>query len=154
MLSSHWYSNNLEQEIKSNLGRAASPALKAENNYATNSPLVSMGCYTYTPKTTPSQALALWLNGPPCKWSGVEWTTPSPSTSPPSSNTPIPRLTPLTTSNGIQIQSAIFSQFTHRTNQNTERKTNRQTDSWARRQLCSNTRLCCNVLIESDNAKN
>jgi len=48
------------------------------------------------------------------------------------SNTPILWPTPLTTPNGIQIQSAIFPQFTNR----------RQTDRRSRQQLCSNIRLC------------
>jgi len=38
------------------------------------------------------------------------------------SNMPIPRPTPLSTQNGIQIQSAIFPQLTH--------QTDRQTDRW------------------------
>ena len=47
---------------------------------------------------------------------------------PPSSNTPIPRPTPLITPNGIRIQSA----FRHNT---VSRQTDRQTDRWDRRQL-------------------
>jgi len=61
------------------------------------------------------------------------------------SNTSIPRLTPLTTPSGIQIQSVVFPQFTHRIV--------RQTDKWTKQQLCSNTRLCSVVLIESNVAK-
>ena len=34
--------------------------------------------------------------------------------------------TPLTTPNGIQIQSAVFPQFTHRTDRQTNRQTDRQ----------------------------
>ena len=70
------------------MGRAVSPPLTAENNYATKSPLVTMGCLTFTP------------------------TLPLPSTIFTPSNTPIPRPTPLTTPKGIQIQSAILPQYT------------------------------------------
>ena len=41
------------KKSQSNLGKAASPPLTAENNYATKSPLVTMGCPTFTSKTTP-----------------------------------------------------------------------------------------------------
>jgi len=64
-------------------------------------------------------------------------TAPSPSAISTPSNT-IPRTTPLTTPNSIQMQPAIFSQFTHWTQQ--------QTDRWAGRQLGSNT-LCSIVLL-------
>ena len=43
-----------------------------------------------------------------------------PSASSIPSNTPIPRLIPLTTLNSIQIQSAIFPQFIHRTDRLTD----------------------------------
>ena len=49
------------------------------------------------------------------------------------SNTPIPRQTPLTAPNGIQIQSAVLPQHTLRTD--------RPTDRWDWRQVCTNTRL-------------
>ena len=39
------------KKSQSNLGRATSPPLMAENNYATKSPLVTMGYLTFTPKT-------------------------------------------------------------------------------------------------------
>jgi len=39
------------KKSQSNLGRAALPPLMAENNYSTKSPLVTMGCPTFTPKT-------------------------------------------------------------------------------------------------------
>ena len=41
------------KKSQSNLGRAVSPPLTAENNYATKSPLVTMGCLTFTPKSPP-----------------------------------------------------------------------------------------------------
>jgi len=69
-----------------------------ENNNATKSPLVTMGC--------------------PHLHSKLPLIHPLP--------------TPLFTPNGIQIQPAVFPQFTHRTDQ--------QTDRWDRRQVCSNTR--------------
>jgi len=46
-----------------------------------------------------------------------QWSTWTPS------NTRIPRPTQLTTPNGIQIQSAVFPQFTHRTDRPTYRLT-------------------------------
>jgi len=73
----------------------------AENNNATRSPLVTKGCPHLLSK------LPLHLRR-----------------SPPPSNTPISRLTPLTTPNGIQIQLAIFPQFTHG-------QTDRPTDRWS-----------------------
>jgi len=72
-----------------------------ENNYATKSPSVTMGCPTFTPKTAHFYSMI---------------STPS--------YTPIPRLTPLTTPNGIQIQSAICPQYTLQTD--THRQTDRQ----------------------------
>ena len=64
------------------------------------------------------------------------------------SNTPIPRSTPLTTPNGIQMQSAVFTQYTLQTDKRptdrqTDRQTDRPTDRWdrPRRQVCTNTRL-------------
>ena len=82
----------LSQEGLSNLGRPASPPLTAENNYATKSPLVTMGC-PYLPSKLP---FPLRLSPPP-------------------SYTPISRSTPLTTPNGIRIQSAVLPQYTFRT---------------------------------------
>jgi len=55
------------------------------HNYATKSSLVTMGCTKFTPKIAPSLGRY-----------------PLPS------NIPIPQPTPLTTLNGIQIQSSIF----------------------------------------------
>ena len=43
--------NNKNKKSQRNLGRAASPPLTADNSYATKSPLVAMGCPTFTPKT-------------------------------------------------------------------------------------------------------
>ena len=45
--------NNNNNKSQSNLGRAPSPPLTAENNYATQSPLVTMGRTKFTPKTGP-----------------------------------------------------------------------------------------------------
>jgi len=77
-------------------------------------------------------------------------TSPSPFYMRTPSNTPIPRLTQLATPNAIQIQSAVFPQFTHRT----DRQTYRQTEGRSRRQTCKNTRLHSIVLMESDAADN
>jgi len=71
-------------------------------------------------------------------------TAPSPSTICTPSNTPIPRPTPLTTSNGIQIQSAVFPKYTFGTD------TDRQTDTWDKRQVHSKAAY----EIVSDAAKN
>jgi len=46
--------------------------------------------------------------------------------SPPPSNTPIPQLTPLSTPNGIHVQSAVLPQYTLRTDRPTDRQTDRQ----------------------------
>ena len=78
------------------------------HNYATKSFLVTMGL----PKFTPPQkkiASSLWAIST-------------------LSHTPIHRPTALTTPNGIQIQSAVFPQFTHRTDTQTDRQTHRLTD--------------------------
>jgi len=48
---SNRYSGEFNKKYQSNLGRAASPPLMAENNYATKSPLVTMGYSTFTLKT-------------------------------------------------------------------------------------------------------
>jgi len=59
--------------------------------------------------------------------------------SPPQSNTLIPRPTPLTIINGIQIQSAILPLYTLQTNwQKTDKETSRL-DWW---QVCTNTHSC------------
>ena len=65
--------------------------------------------------------------------------------SPPPCNTPIPRPTPLTTPNGIQIQSAVLPQYTLRTD--------RPTDMWARREVCTKT-VYALYIDSSDAAKN
>jgi len=39
------------KKSQSNLERAMSPPLTAENNYATKSPLVTMGCPIFSPST-------------------------------------------------------------------------------------------------------
>jgi len=49
--------------------------------------------------------------------------------SPLPSNTPILQPNALTTPNGIQIQSAVFPQFTHRTDRQTDRPTDGQGDN-------------------------
>jgi len=87
------------KKSQSNLGRATSAPLMAENNHTTV-PIGYNGMPTFTPKTAPS-----------------------PST--------------ISTPNGIQIQSAILPQSTHRT----DRLTDRHTDRWDRQQVCSNIRL-------------
>ena len=88
-------------------GKAASPPVAEENDYATKSPLVTMGCPTFTTKTASSLRR-----------------------SPPASNTPFPRPTPLTTSNGIWIQLVVLTQYTFRTNQPTDKPI----DRWSRQQ--------------------
>jgi len=84
-----------------------------------------MGCPTFITKTAP----ALRRSSPP-------------------SNTPIPRLTPPTTPNGIRIQSAVFSQFTHWT----DRQTYRQTGSATRlyQHLLTLCWLCSDVVTNDD----
>ena len=98
---------NFRREIKrknnksqSNLGTAASPPLTQRI------PLVAMGCPHLSPK------LPLHLRRSPFP-----------------SNTPIPRPTPLTTPNGIQIQAAVLPQYTLRhADRPTDRQSDRQTD--------------------------
>jgi len=48
------YDNDYNKKSQSNLGRAASPPLMSENNYATKSALVTMGCPMCIPKTVPT----------------------------------------------------------------------------------------------------
>jgi len=50
-----------------------------------------------------------------------------------------PGPTPLTTPNGIQIQSAIFPQITHQTHRQIDRNIHTQTVRWARQQVSKNT---------------
>ena len=57
------------------------------------------------------------------------------------SNTPIPRPNPLTTPNGIWIQSTVLPQYALRTDSPTEWLTDRPIDRWARRQVCTTTCL-------------
>ena len=83
-----------------NLGRAASPPLTAENNYATKSPLGQWDALR-SPQKLP---LSFRRSPPPC-------------------NTPIPRPIPLTIPNGILIQSSVLPQFTRRTDRQTDRPT-------------------------------
>ena len=103
------------KKSQSNLGRVVSPPLTAENNYVTNPPLVTRGFLTFTPQN--------------CSFSSTISTQ---------SNAPVPGPTPLTTPNGIQIQSAVYSQLTYQTKRQTDRQ---PTDRCYRRQVCSNTRL-------------
>ena len=79
------------------MGRAGSQSLTAENNYATKSPTGYDWILHIYPRKL---SLSLRRSLPP-------------------SNTPIPRSTPFTTPNGIQIQSAVFPQFTQRTDRQT-----------------------------------
>ena len=58
---------------------------------------------------------------------------------------PISRPTPLTTSNGIWIHSAVLPQYTFQT----DRQTDTDTHRWARRQVC-NTSASLAKLIYSD----
>jgi len=67
------------------------------HNYATKAPLITMGRRKFTPETAHSPSTII---------------TPS--------NTPITRLTPQTIPNGIQIQSAILTQYTFRTDRHTD----------------------------------
>jgi len=63
------------------------------------------------------------------QWNAPKFTPKLPfplQQSPPPSNTPVTRLTPLTTLNGIRIQLAVFPQIHFRTL--------RQTDRWDKRQ--------------------
>jgi len=82
------------------------------HNYATQSPLVIMGCPKFSPKTPPSPLTIIT-----------------------SSNTHIPQLTPLTTPKSIRIQSVILPQYTFWT----DRETHRQTDSWSGQQASKNS---------------
>jgi len=75
------------KKSQSNLGRAASPPVTAENNYATKSPLVTMGCPIYPKTALPFDDLHSNLIHP-------------------SLDRPH--------SNGILIHSAILSQYTFR----------------------------------------
>jgi len=65
--------------------------------------------------------------------------------SPPISNTPDPRPTPLTTRNGIQIQSAVLPQYTFR------RDRDRYTGHW--RQVCTNSRSRLTLSDAANNSK-
>jgi len=80
--------------------------LESEKSRVAKAPLVTMGRPKFTP--FPSQLLPL-------------------RRSPPPSNTPIPRPTPLITSNGIRIQSAVLPQYTLRT----DRPTGECSVTWA-----------------------
>ena len=82
-----------KQEIPMQFGKSRVATLTAENNYATKSP--------HLPPKLPLPFRR----------------------SPPPSNTPISRPTPLTTPNGIQIQSAILPQYTFRTDRPTDQPT-------------------------------
>ena len=92
------------KKSQSNLGRAGSPPLTAQNNYARRFPKVTMWRSTFTPK------LPLSLRRYP-----------------PPSNTPIPWPTSLTIPNGIQVQSAVLPQYILQTDSHTYRPT----DRWA-----------------------
>jgi len=96
---------NINKKSQSKLRRAASPPLMAENNYPTKSPLVRMGCPTFT-------------SPPPAKKtaSSLRWC-------PPPSNTPIldrPH-------SPLQTASRSNQPFCHSTpSGQTDRQTNRQ----------------------------
>jgi len=77
------------------------------HNYATKSPLVTMGRPNSSPKL------------------------PFPSTISTPSNTPIPRPTSLTTPNGIRINSAVLPQYIFRTDRQrqADRPTDRESDA-------------------------
>jgi len=85
------------KKSQSSLGRAVSPPLMAENKYTTKSLLVTVGCPIFTLKTAPSHRRSIYP-----------------------SNTPIPRPTPLTTPNGILIQSAVLPLYTFGTHTQTD----------------------------------
>jgi len=74
------------------------PPFTAENNYVT----VIIG-YNAIPHIYPTQ------------------TAPSLRRLPPQSNTPIPRSTPLSTPNGIRIQSAVLPRYTFRTDRQADK---------------------------------
>jgi len=82
------------------------------HNQASKSPLVTMGCPTFTPKTAPYR-----------------------STSPLPSNTPIPRPIPLNSPNGIRMQSALLPQYSFQIDQQAD--TDKQTSRWDRRKFYS-----------------
>ena len=105
----HFGGNNCNnKKPKSNLEKATSPPLTEENNYATKSPLVTMGCPIYLPKTSPF-----------------------PSTISTPSNTPIPRPTPHTTPNGIQMDGISRFATVRFLDRQTDRQT--QTNTWDER---------------------
>jgi len=61
--------NKKNKKSQSNLGRDASPPLTVKNNYAKKSPLVTMGCPTFTPKLPiPLRRSPPDLIHPPFKW--------------------------------------------------------------------------------------
>jgi len=68
-----------------------------------------------------------------------------------SSKSPIPQMIPLTTPNGIQIQSAVLPQYTLRTDWLTDWPTDKQTNTWHWQQICTKS---CLHLIVSDAANN
>jgi len=103
---------SVKKKSQSNLGRAALQLLTAENNYATKSPLITMGCSTFTPKTASSLR-----RSPP-------YLIPHLSTDP---THPTP--------NSMQIQSAVLPQYTP------DRHTDRQFDAWDKRPVYSKSRL-------------
>jgi len=90
------------------------------HNYTTKSPLVTMGCPKFTPKTAPS-----------------------PSTISTQSYNLIPRPTPLTTPNGIRSNQPFC-------NNTLSRPTDKQTDRRNRQQLCINSNYAHALWIVSD----
>jgi len=102
------------KKFQSNLGRAASPPLTAENGLARCVCTAHSAAGTLHPhhishrctqfRTTTPQ-IPIGYNGMPHIYPKTD---PSSSTISTPSDTPIPRPTALTTPNGIQIQSAIF----------------------------------------------
>jgi len=100
ILSSAWLYHLHKKKSQRDLGRAASPPLTAENNYATKFPLVTMRCSIFNTNCPPSTI-----------------STPS--------NTFIHRPTPLNTQTD---PISRFPQFSHRTDRQTDRLTDRHTD--------------------------
>jgi len=100
---------NINKKSLCNLGRAASPPRTVENNYATKSLLVTVGCPTFTPNCPFHSTIS----------------TPSNT---PSLDRPHSPAQTASRSNPMSRFATVLTQ-------------DRPTDTWAWRQLCTNTRL-------------